>query len=261
MSQVIDKVCQIVVIITFHLIVKHRRFLRMIECDHHQPQSSYNYKYQLTLSSTFFLYMLWSSSHTFHSFLTPPFAWLDIKFSIISSSHQSHSWSTQRVISLSLLYSTNMKFHQFLHCIHRFIIEFLLARKAWKRRLNSHSHKVVVIFHSKKHQLGCSKSDLQHSNYKASCHEHAYKISAQSDHKRLLSKCLTKIGLISRSLFGKARNFSDLAIFFLQKNHTQTQSISLNGVFLFNELKDFKEGGAADQQEESQGLWISEIMS
>lgn len=195
MSQVIDKVCQIVVIITFHLIVKHRRFPRMVECNHHQPQSSYNYKYQLTLPSTFFLYMLWSSSHMFHSFLTPPFAWLDIKFSIISSSHQSHSWSTQRVISLSLLIQPTSSFIIFfIASIVSSYIEFLLARKAWKRRLNSHNHKVVVIFHSKKHQLGCSKSDLQHSNYKASCHEHAYKISAQSDHKRLLSKCLTKIG-------------------------------------------------------------------
>jgi len=79
------------------------------------------------------------------------------------------------------------------------------------------NHKIKIIVHCQKHQL-CF--NLHHSYYRTSCRELAYKVSAQLDHVRLQSKCLIKIGWISKLLFREVVNFSDLSIlFFYYYNH------------------------------------------
>jgi hypothetical protein len=75
------------------------------------------------------------------------------------------------------------------------------------------NHKIKIIVHCQKHQL-CF--NLHHSYYRTSCRELAYKVSAQLDHVRLQSKCLIKIGWISKLLFREVVNFSDLSILFLK---------------------------------------------
>jgi hypothetical protein len=74
------------------------------------------------------------------------------------------------------------------------------------------NHKIKIIVHCQKHQL-CF--NLHHSYYRTSCRELAYKVSTQLDHVRLQSKCLIKIGWISKLLFGEVVKFSDRSILFI----------------------------------------------